>query len=44
MRLQFKIPDMELEVTIDGANAQFFDMLKLMEYILHFFRTKEWIK
>lgn len=44
MRLELKIPDMDLEITIEAGSTEFFDMFKLMEYILHFFRTKEWIK
>jgi len=43
MKLTFTIPDLQLEVTIDGGTSQFFNMMKLMEMVLHYFRTKEWI-
>lgn len=44
MKLEFKIPDLDLEITIKGGSTKFFDMLKLMEGILHYIRTKEQIE
>jgi len=41
MKLEFKIPDLDLEITAKGGSARFFDMLLLMESILHYLRTKE---
>ena len=44
MELQFRIPDLEVEITIKAGSSRFFDMLLLMECILHFLRTKELLK
>ena len=41
MKLTFTIPDLELEITIKGGSMRFFDMLSLMESILHYLRTRE---
>ena len=41
MELTFKIPDLDLEITVKGGSTRFFDMLLLMECILHFLRTRE---
>jgi len=43
MKWEFKIPDLELEITIKAGSSRFFDMLLLMENILHYLRTKELI-
>ena len=41
MELTFTIPALELEITIKGGSARFFEMLLLMECILHYLRTRE---
>ena len=41
MKLVFRIPDLELEIVIKSGSARFFDMLSLMECILHYLRTRE---
>ena len=43
MELEFRIPDLEVEITIRGGSSRFFDMLLLMGCILHFLRMKEWL-
>lgn len=40
MELVFRIPDLELEITIKSGSAKFFDMLLLMECFLHYMRTR----
>ena len=41
MELTFRIPDLQLEISIKGGSARFFDMLRLMECFLHYMRTRE---
>ena len=41
MELTFTIPDLELEITVKGGSTRFFEMLSLMDCILHFLRTRE---
>ena len=41
MKLVFRIPELQLEITIKGGSSRLFDMLSLMESILHYLRTKE---
>jgi len=44
MIFEFKILDLGLEIRIIGGSANFFDMFLLMENILHYLRTKNWLK
>lgn len=44
MKLIFRIPDLQLEITIESGSARFFDMLWLMECFLHYMRTRELLK
>ena len=44
MIFEFKILDLGLEIRIIGGSASFFDMFLLMENILHYLRTKNWLK
>lgn len=44
MELEFGIPDLEVEITIKGGSSRFFDILLLMESIMHYLRTKELIE
>ena len=41
MKLTFTIPDLDLEITVKGGSTRFFEMLSLMECILHYLRTRE---
>ena len=41
MKLVFRIPELELEITIKGGSSRLFDMLSLMECLLHYLRTRE---
>jgi len=41
MKLVFRIPDLQVEITIKGGSSRFFDMLLLMECFLHYMRTRE---
>jgi len=41
MKLIFRIPELQLEITIKGGSTCFFDMLSLMECMLHYMRTRE---
>lgn len=43
MNLVFRIPNLQLEITIKSGSARFFDMLLLMESILHYLHTNELI-
>jgi len=38
MKLVFRIPDLQVEITIKGGSSRFFDMLLLMECFLHYMR------
>jgi len=41
MKLVFRIPELQVEITIKGGSSRFFDMLSLMECILHYMRTRD---
>ena len=41
MELVFRIPDLQLEITIKRGSTRFFDVLLLMECFLHYMRTRE---
>ena len=43
MKLVFRVPDLQLEITIKGGSTRFFDMLLLMECFLHYMRCRELI-
>jgi len=42
MKLRFEIPDIGFVIEIDSGSSKLFDMMKLMEEILHHLRTKRW--
>jgi len=41
MKLIFRIPELQLEITIKGGSTRLFEMLSLMESLLHYMRTRE---
>ena len=43
MKLVFRIPDLQLEITVKGGSTRFYDMLLLMECFLHYMRSRELI-
>ena len=40
MELVFRIPDLQLEITIKGGSTRFFGLLLLMECFLHYMRCR----
>ena len=44
MKLVFRIPDLQLEITIKSGSTRFVDMLLLMECFLHYMRTRKLLK